>query len=109
MTKSTHVVVHPKQYLSVGGKLQHMPKGSEVALSAKQGERLVKRGRVLAIGQKDVIDLTEPAPVKDDDAEELKALKARAAELGLEGSRWGAKRLKEEIATAEAKAAGIDA
>ena len=107
MTKSTHVVVHPKQYLAVGGKLQHVPKGSEVALSSKQGERLVKRGRVLAIGQKKVIDLTDTS--KDDAAEELSTLKARAAELGLEGSsRWAAKRLKEEIATAE-EAAGADA
>ncbi len=104
MSKSTHVVVHPKQYLAVKGKLQHVPKGTEVTLAAKHGESLAKRGRVMVIGQKTAVDLT------DTSGDELQALKARAAELGLEGaSRWGEKRLKEEIATAEAKAAGIDA
>lgn len=66
MSKATHVVVHPKQYLSVGGKLKHVPKGTEVTLSAKQGERLAKRGRVLAVGQNKAVDLTgETGTAKD--------------------------------------------
>ncbi len=56
--KATHVVVHPKFYLSVGGRLKRVPKGTEVALSAKQGERYVERGRVLAIGEQKAVDLT---------------------------------------------------
>ena len=56
--KATHVIQHRKQYLSVGGKLQHVPKGTEVALDAKQGARLAKRGRVLVIGEQKAVDLT---------------------------------------------------
>lgn len=66
--KATHVVVHPKFYLSVGGKLQRVSKGTEVALAAKQGERYVKRGRVLAIGEQKAVDLTtEDESDKSDD------------------------------------------
>lgn len=56
--KATHVIVHPKQYMAVGGKLQHVPKGTEVAIEAKQGERMVKRGRVMVIGVQKAVDLT---------------------------------------------------
>ena len=56
--KATHVITHRKQYMAVGGKLQHVPEGTEVALSVEQGNRMVKRGRVLAIGQKKSVDLT---------------------------------------------------
>ncbi len=106
MSKATHIVVHPKQYLSVGGKLQHVPKGTEVALTPAKAKDLEAKGRILKIGQKEAVDLTDEG-AKDP---ELASLKVRAAELGIEvAGRWGAKRLKEEIATAEAKAAGIDA
>ena len=60
MAKATHVVVHPKQYLSVGGKLQHMPKGTELTLTAAQAESLEKKGRVARLGSKEAVDLTQP-------------------------------------------------
>lgn len=66
--KATHVVVHRKQYMAVGGKLQHVPKGTEVALTSEQGRRMSKRGRVLAIGQKEAVDLTK-VPDKDSDTD----------------------------------------
>ncbi len=66
--KATHVIQHRKQYLSVGGVLQHVPKGTEVALDAKQGDRLAKRGRVLAIGQKAAVDLTKAGDTAGADA-----------------------------------------
>ncbi len=65
--KATHVVVHPKQYLAVGGKLQHVPKGTEIVLSKEQGERMVERKRAVAIGQQKAVDLTKPDPVDSDD------------------------------------------
>ncbi len=64
MSKATHVVIHPKQFMAVKGKLQHVPKGTEVTLAAKHGERLAKRGRVMVIGQKAAVDLTAKAPTK---------------------------------------------
>lgn len=69
--KATHVVIHRKQYLSVGGKLQHVPKGTEVALAAKQGERYVKRGRVMAIGEQKAVDLTPDEKADKTDADPL--------------------------------------
>lgn len=103
--KATHVVMHRNQFLSVGGKLQRLAKGTEIVLSAEQGARLAKRGRVMVIGQQEAVDLTAS---DDGDGDRLKELKARAAELGIEGaSRWGESRLTEAIATAEAVAAGI--
>ena len=47
--KSTHVVRHRRLYLSAGGKLTHIPQGSELALSAKQAKGLGRR--VAKIGQ----------------------------------------------------------
>jgi hypothetical protein len=63
--KATHVMVHPKQYMAVGGTLQHVPKGTEVAMSVEQGKRMVKRGRALVIGEQKAVDLTADADNKD--------------------------------------------
>lgn len=65
--KATHVIIHPRLYLSVGGKLQHVAKGTEVALSVDQGKSMVKRGRVLVIGEQKAVDLTDEKPAKDSD------------------------------------------
>ncbi len=35
----THKVIHPKLYLSVGGKIKKIPVGTPLALSEKQAER----------------------------------------------------------------------
>lgn len=66
--KATHVVTHRKQYMAVGGKLQHVPKGTEVALSVEHGKSMVKRGRALVIGEQKAVDLTDEKPAKDSDA-----------------------------------------
>ncbi len=66
--KATHVVTHRKQYMAVGGKLQHVPKGTEVAMSVEQGKRMVKRGRAMVIGEKKAVDLTSDEKPDDKDA-----------------------------------------
>ena len=58
MAKATHTVVHRKQYLAVGGKLQHVPAGTEVTLTEAQAKSLEAKGRVLKVGQKVAVDLT---------------------------------------------------
>jgi hypothetical protein len=63
--KATHVMVHPKQYMAVGGVLQRVKKGTEVAMSVEQGKRMVKRGRALVIGEQKAVDLTDPTDNKD--------------------------------------------
>ena len=56
--RATHIVVHPKLFMAVGGKLQHVPKGTEIALAADHAKRLIAKGRVLAIGEQKAVDLT---------------------------------------------------
>jgi len=58
MAKATHTVIHRKQYLAVGGKLQHVPAGTEVTLTEAQAKSLEAKGRVLKVGQKVAVDLT---------------------------------------------------
>ena len=41
--KVKRVVGHPRLYLSVGGKLQRVPEGTEVTVAESQGERLGKK------------------------------------------------------------------
>lgn len=96
MAKATHVVVHRKLFMRVNSELQHVPKGTELTLTSKQADRLEAAGKVAKIGDKKSVDLSGGGDDK------LKELKARAAELGIEGaSRWGEARLAEEIAKAE--------
>ncbi len=59
--KATHTVTHKKQYLRVDGKMQHVPFGSDIVLSSAEGQRLEKKGRVMKLGQKAVVDLTANA------------------------------------------------
>lgn len=56
--KATHEVIHPKQFLAVGGKLQHVKAGTQLALSEKQAEALEAKGRVRKLGDKKAVDLT---------------------------------------------------
>jgi len=53
--KVTHEVVHPKLYLSVGGKLQHVEKGTQLALTAAIAEGL--GAKVLKLGTKKTVEL----------------------------------------------------
>ena len=53
--KVTHEVVHPKLYLSVGGKLQHVPAGTQVALTGQIAEGL--GAKVLKLGSKKTVEL----------------------------------------------------
>lgn len=54
--KATHVVNHRRLYLAVGGQLQHVPAGTEVAMSNEQAKRL--GGKVAKIGEQKAVDLT---------------------------------------------------
>ena len=54
--KATHVVTHPRLYLAVNGKLQHVEQGHEVTLSAAQAKSL--GSKVEAIKERKRLDLT---------------------------------------------------
>ena len=66
MAKATHTVSHRKQYLVVGGKLQHVKAGTEITLTAAQAKSLEAKGRVRKIGQKDSVYLTKQPAAKTD-------------------------------------------
>lgn len=51
MAKATHVVIHPSLYLAVGGLLQQMDVGTEITLTKKQGEQMVKGKKVTPISE----------------------------------------------------------
>lgn len=53
--KPTHEVIHPKLYLSVGGKLQHVESGTQLFLTAKIAEGL--GAKVLKLGTKKTVEL----------------------------------------------------
>ena len=57
---ATCEVVHPKLYLSVGGKLQHVPEGTQLDLSQKIAEGLIKSGRCRKIGGKKSVKIDPP-------------------------------------------------
>lgn len=46
MAVKTYIVKHRKQYLSVGGKLQHIPFGTEVEIDEKAAANLVATGKL---------------------------------------------------------------
>ncbi len=54
--KPTHVVMHRKLYLSVGGKLQHVKQGTGLSLDAKTAKAL--GGKVKPIVEGESVDLT---------------------------------------------------
>lgn len=56
LKKPTHVVTHPKMYLSVNGQLQHFEQGTEVVLNPAQAEKL--GNKVQKIAAKKRVDLT---------------------------------------------------
>ena len=55
--KPTHIVNHDSLYLSIGGKLQHVPRGTQVALNREQ-EKSVKRF-VTAIKETKAVEVDE--------------------------------------------------
>lgn len=55
--KATHIVTHESQYLAVGGKLQHVPKGTEVYLTKDQAEALEAKGRVIKIKEAQALEI----------------------------------------------------
>ena len=60
--KPTHEVIHPSWYARIDGKLQQIEVGTLLALDAKKGKDLVKRGYVKLIKAVKTID-----PSKADD------------------------------------------
>lgn len=61
-TKPTHKVVRNGFYRRFGGKLMALKRGTELTLSAEQGEKLVKRGFVKAIEVEKPKAKPEPKP-----------------------------------------------
>lgn len=55
--RATHTVAHPKLYLSVNGKLQHVPQGTPIVLSKERAEKA--GNKFMAIGNEKSLDLTE--------------------------------------------------
>lgn len=55
--KPTHEVVHPKLRMAVGGKLQRVPKGTQLALSEIQAKSLLKQGKIVCLKEKKTLDL----------------------------------------------------
>lgn len=53
--KLTHEVVHPKLFLSVGGKLQLVPAGTQLSLTPAMAEGL--GAKVLKLGNKKSVEL----------------------------------------------------
>lgn len=54
--KATHTVVHPKLYLAVKGKQQHIKPGTGVTLTELQAQKL--RKKVVRIGEQKSVDAT---------------------------------------------------
>jgi negative regulator of genetic competence, sporulation and motility len=77
--KVTRIVAHPKLYLSVGGKLQHVKKGTEVTVTKSQaeemGDKLIDGSRV------DKLDTTTKDGMPSEGAAESEAVKQLTADL----------------------------
>jgi len=53
--KATHEVVHPRLFLGVNGKLQHVEKGTLIVLGTNQAKKL--GDKVKSLSDKKTIDL----------------------------------------------------
>jgi len=62
--RATHEVVHPRLYLSVGGKLQRAEVGLQLVCTDAQAKSYGKKVRKL--GGKKMVDLTEKESKKSD-------------------------------------------
>jgi len=58
MSEATHTVKHPKLYLAVKGKLQHVPAGTNLVLSEKVAKGLGKK--VESLTEKQAVKLEAP-------------------------------------------------
>ena len=64
--KPTHVVTHDSLYLAVGGKLQEVPNGTQVYLTAAQAKPLAEKGRVTTIKEHAALEIdSAKAAVKE--------------------------------------------
>lgn len=81
--RSTHVVIHPKLYMAVEGKLQHVKKGSELILSDKVAKKLGSKVGVMGEGK--TIDMTSTGEGDTPDFGKMKVdeLKAELAKAGI--------------------------
>ncbi len=51
MSNMTHEVVHPKLYMAVNGEIQHIVKGTQLALNKTQATRLGAKVKQLGKGK----------------------------------------------------------
>ena len=109
MSKKNYIVDHPRTYLAVDGKLQHVPKGTPLTLTDDQAKGLGKR--VVPAGQEQAVDLTNSseeaaakakAEAEAQAAAELEQLRAKATELNIQNAaNLDEAQLKAEIEAAE--------
>ena len=62
--KATHEVVHPKLQMAVGGVLQRVPVGTQLALSDAQAKSLLRQGKIVCLKEKKTIDLNAAKAVE---------------------------------------------
>lgn len=55
--KATHIVIHSKLNLAVGGKMQRMAVGDPITLDNKVGDRLIEKGFIKKIGEKATVEI----------------------------------------------------
>lgn len=89
--KPTHVVVHPKLYMAPGGKLEHVPAGTELVLTDEKAKQL--GSKVASIKEKKTLDLK---------ALEAEAKKANDAVKKAKGEKTEAELKAEKVAALDA-------
>ena len=77
--KVTRTVAHPKLYLSVAGKLQHIKKGTEVTVTESQCEAM--GAKLMDPSQAEKLDTTTKDGVPGGGAAESEVVAALTAEL----------------------------
>lgn len=75
--KATHTVVHPKLYLAVEGKLQHVPQGTGISLTAGQAEKA--GNKVISISASKTVEVGTDADAEAKAKAEAEAKAAAAA------------------------------
>lgn len=109
--KVKRIVAHPKLYLAVGGKLQHVKKGTELVITKSQAKTM--GGKLLDTSQAKKLDTTKDGGAVSDEAAEVvrltTALEEAVAETGkantaLTQTATNLEAAKKEIKSLKAKA-----
>lgn len=74
--KATHTVVHPKLYLAVEGKLQHVPAGTGISLTTGQAKKA--GNKVVSISASKTVEISTDAKAEAEAKAKAEAEKAEA-------------------------------